>query len=364
MNLMRFPLYREEVKAVADLPLEWDRLAGRSLLLTGSTGLIGSFLCDVLMDRNTRRGLGCRVFAQGRSPEKAVMRFLPYLDNPLFTFLPGDVTRFDDRGMRFDYLVHAASTTHPRAYAADPIGTIESNVSGLKHLLEMAAEGCERLMFLSSVEVYGENRGDTEAFDEGYCGYLDCNTLRADYSESKRLCEAMCQAYMHQKDVDVVIPRLARTFGAGLLRDDSKALSQFLFRGASGEDIILKSAGKQVYSFLYVPDAVSGILTCLLRGKRGEAYNVASDACSCMLRDAAQMIADLSGVSLRYEQPDAVEASGYSRASRAVMDSRKLAACHWQPAYSMREALQRTLAVLRESAQQADGHDGMNRGVR
>ena len=117
-----------------------------------------------------------------------------------------------------------------------------------------------RCVFASSNEIYGENRGDIEKFPESYCGYINCNTLRAGYPESKRCGEALCQAYIQQKGLDIVIPRLTRSYGPTLLKSDTKALSQFLRKALLGEDIVLKSAGTQYYSYLYVADSVSGLL--------------------------------------------------------------------------------------------------------
>ena len=156
------------------------------------------------------------------------------------------------------------------AYASDPVGTVATNIIGTNNLLKFAAEtGCERFVFLSSVEIYGENRGDTEYFTEDYLGYIDCNTLRAGYPESKRCGEALCQAYIRKENMDIVIPRLARSYGPTMLRSDTKAISQFIGNGVRKENIVLKSAGTQLYSYTYVSDAVSGVLYCLLRGECG-----------------------------------------------------------------------------------------------
>ena len=76
-----------------------------------------------------------------------------------------------------------------------------ANILGTNSLLKLAVTLKARFLLLSSVEIYGENRGDTERFEEGYCGYIDCNTLRAGYPESKRAGEALCQAYIKQKEI-------------------------------------------------------------------------------------------------------------------------------------------------------------------
>ena len=222
------------------------------MLISGATGLIGSFLVDVIMHQNKVEELQCKVYALGRSEEKAKARFGYCYESEWFQFIPYDINKpfvRDDIG-DIDYVLHLASNTHPVAYATDPIGTITTNIIGTQNMLDFAhAHHAKRCAFASSNEVYGENRGDVEKFDERYCGYIDCNTMRAGYPESKRCGEALCQAYIKQKGMDIVIPRLTRSYGPTMLMSDTKAISQFIRKAIAGEDIVLKSEGTQYYSY-------------------------------------------------------------------------------------------------------------------
>ena len=354
MNLYENELYMEDVRYVAELGLPWEKLKDGSLLLSGATGLIGSFLLDVILEKNTTDGLNCTAYALGRSEEKAKSRFSKYSDDPHLVFITYDVKRpfvRDDIGT-VNYVLHLASNTHPVQYATDPIGTITTNIIGLQNMLDFAvAHHADRFAFASSNEIYGENRGDTEFFDEDYCGYIDSNTLRAGYPESKRCGEALCQAYKSQKGLDVVIPRFTRSYGPTMQMSDTKALSQFIKKGIAGENIVLKSAGTQYYSYQYVADSVAGLLTILLCGESGEAYNIAEEHSDIMLKDLAAIIAEINGKKVVFEIPDAVEAAGYSRATKARLDGHKLAALGWKPRYSIREGIERTIKVLKEMDQ-------------
>ena len=349
MSLYDNTMYMDDVNYVGQLPLPWDKLRGKSVLLSGATGLVGSFLVDVLMEKN-REGLDCTVYALSRNAERAAARFSRWKDNPALKFIAYDINLpfvRDDLGV-VDYILHLASNTHPMQYSTDPIGTITTNIVGLSNMLEFAcAHKASRFAFASSNEIYGENRGDTEMFAEDYCGYINCNTMRAGYPESKRCGEALCQAYKAQKGLDIVIPRLTRSYGPTMLMTDTKAISQFIRRGIAGEDIILKSAGTQYYSYTYVADAVSGLLTVLLKGESGEAYNIADEASDIMLKDLAAIIAKTAGREVVFELPDAVEAAGYSTATKARLDGAKLKRLGWQPRYDMTGGLSRTISILK-----------------
>lgn len=341
--------YMEDVEYIAALELPWEKLQNKSILISGATGLVGSCFVDAIMKRN-QDGMNCKVYALGRSEEKAVKRFAYCVHSDLYEFIPYDISKpliRDDIGT-VDYVLHLASNTHPHQYSLDPIGTITTNIFGTYNMLEFAwKHNATRCVFTSSNEIYGENRGDAEMFDEYYCGYIDSNTMRAGYPESKRCSEALCQAYIKQKNMDIVIPRLTRSYGPTMLMTDTKAISQFIKKGIAGEDIVLKSAGNQYYSYTYVADTVSGLLTVLLKGENGEAYNIADICSDIRLKDLASIIADVAGKSVVFEIPDKVEAAGYSKATKARLDGKKIQRLGWKAKYDIRTGIERTIRILK-----------------
>ena len=340
-------LYSEDIKAIMKT-LDIAPLYGKSIMISGATGMIGTFLIDLIMYCNEETNSNIRIIALGRNKEKGKLRFAEYFNSPFFSFIECDITKPIAANLETDYIIHAASTTHPLAYSTEPIGTITSNVLGTINLLEYGINhNLKRFVYISSVEVYGENQGDTDRFDESYCGYINCNTLRAGYPESKRLCEALCQAYRKQKNIEIVIPRLARSFGPTMQMSDSKAIAQFIKKGLAKEDIVLKSKGNQLYTYTYTPDAASGILACLINGKDGEAYNIASEANETTLRDLAEMIATKCNVKVVYDIPDETEKAGYSTATKATMTSRKAQEdMNWNAIFSINKGISKTIEII------------------
>lgn len=349
-RLLDIPDYVEDVRRVASLDLPWKKLRSKTILITGGTGLIGSFLIDVLATAD----LGCRVLLFGRSEDKAKSRFVEYWNQGWIKFVKWDAAEsaLPTVDGQVDYVLHLASNTHPVAYATDPIGTITTNVIALNNLLALASEKkAARFLFASSNEIYGENRCDVELFDEKYCGYIDCNTLRAGYPESKRCGEALCQAYIKQKGLDCVIARLTRTYGPTILPTDTKAISQFFKNALAGEDIVLKSEGTQYYSYQYVADSVSGLLTVLLKGVCGEAYNIANESGDITLRDLAARIAAQIGRRIVFNLPEAIESAGFSKATKARLAGGKLESLGWAPYYGIDSGVRMNFIILREIQQ-------------
>lgn len=353
MDFLKSALYQDDIGYVAGLNLPWNSLKNRKILITGACGLIGCFIVDVLMEKNIKEDAGCHIYTLGRNEEKARERFGTYYQDAHFHFITHDMNRPLEKitEENFDYIIHLASNTHPVAYALSPVSTILTNVVGTEHLLRYGVtHGMKRFVFASSNEIYGENRGDTEFFEEGYCGYIDSNTLRAGYPESKRCGEALCQAYRREKNADVVIPRFTRSYGPTMLMTDTKAISQFIQKGIHGQDIVLKSDGTQLYSYTYAADAAAGLFTVLLLGQSGEAYNIADIKSDIMLKDLAQMIAEICGTKVVFELPDPTEKAGYSTATKARLSGNKLKLLGWDMKYDIRAGIERTIHILKEVA--------------
>lgn len=336
----KHPLYQEDIDAALSIK-GLETLKGKRVLITGATGLIGLHLTDVLM----RLG-EVKVVAVGRNAENAKRKLGEYFGHPDFSFIEQDVMSPFSKELEVDFVIPLASNTHPLAYSQFPVETIMINVKGAEHALELARKCMATVLYPSSVEVYG-NSDSQEPICEDFTGRLNLSNSRACYTESKRACEAMCQSYLAENGVNVKIVRLSRVFGPTMLASDSKASSQFIKNAIAGEDIVLKSEGNQLFSYTYVADAVAAMLYTLIYGESGSAYNISNEKCNVRLKDFARICAEYAGKEVVFDLPSDVEKKGYSVANNAVLNNDKLRALGFAPKYGMKEAIERTIELLK-----------------
>ena len=334
------PLYQEDLSRILSID-GMESLSGKTFLITGATGMVGTMLIDVLMAKGD-----VNVIAVGRSREKASARLGMHFDNKHFSFLEQDVCQPFPNDITPDYIIPMASNTHPLAYSQYPIETMMINLKGTEHALNLAEKTGATVIYTSTNEVYG-NAIDDQSFVEDSNGSLNLSNARACYNESKRSSEALCQSYAAEKGVKVKIARLCRIFGPTMLMDDSKASSQFIRKAIDGEDIVLKSEGNQFFSYTYVADAVMGLLTVLLKGENAVAYNVSSEKTNIRLKDFAQTCAACCGKKVVFDLPSETESRGYSVATRSILANERIKGIGFMPYYDIQDAISRTIAILK-----------------
>lgn len=312
----------------------------RSILVTGATGLIGSALVESLVIQND-----IDVYAACRNIDTARKKFGHLLSQPRLHLLTYDVTSPLSGDTIYDYIIHAASPASPNSFSAQPVEVMMANILGVKNLLDYGlSHRMKRLLFVSTGEIYGE--GDGTPFIETDSGYIDCNSPRACYPSSKRAAETLCASYVAEHEADVVIARLCHTYGPGFTEKDNRVYAQFLRNVLRGEDIVLKSSGLQMRSWIYVADAVSAILKILWKGEKGEAYNVANPESCITIRQLAELIASLAGRQVKIEIPQDTAQGNTTPISCAMFSINKIQKLGWQPHYSMEEGLRQTMTTL------------------
>lgn len=345
MHLMENTRYLSALEAVS-----CEGLAGKTVVITGGTGMIGSCLVDALAVYNRSQKDPCRIVVTSRREEAAQKRFAYCWGETWFHYIQQDVcdepVNWPDQ---VDYIIHAASNADPLNFAKAPVDTLMANVLGTDRLLKAGMErGMTRFLYVSSGEMYGQPDARQSDFVEDYCGPIDHSTPRACYPAGKRSAEVLCQCYRAQYGADCVIVRPCHIFGPTMTGGDSRAVSEFLRNAAAGKDIGMKSAGLVERSHCYVVDAANAIFRVLLQGESGGAYNIADPACKMTIRDFAFACAEAGGTRVVFENPSDLELKGYSRISRQVLSAEKLQSLGWSGQERESNAIHETVAILRD----------------
>ncbi|MGH9164686.1 MAG: NAD-dependent epimerase/dehydratase family protein, partial [Acidimicrobiales bacterium] len=329
-----------------DLP--WERLEGRTVLVSGASGFLAAYMVEVMLHLNRtvlRRPV--RVIAMVRDAGRAEARFAAYADRPELRIVVHDVCLPLELTESVDYVVHAASQTSPLCYGIDPVATLGANLFGTHHLLELArANGATGFLFFSSSEVYGQVESSAMPVAEDTYGFLDPLSIRSCYAESKRVGETMCASWHHQHGVPVTIVRPFHTYGPGMRLDDGRAHADFVTDIVAGRNVIVRSDGQAARSFCYIADAAAGFFTVLLKGQAGHAYNVGDEEGELTMLELAKMLVDLSPSSgVHVDLQERPDGNGYLRSpvTRCCPNTAKLRALGWAPRVSLADGFSRTL---------------------
>lgn len=328
------------------------RLRGSSVLITGATGYIGSYLIHALMLDAAQYQADTKIYALVRSAARARTMFGGYEAAGRLELIEQDVCVPLTAEFDVDYLIHCASNAAPKEYSEDPVGTMNTNFGGTANLLNYAREHVrKRFLYVSTIEIYGAAYAENPAIHENEYGIIDSCNPRSCYPLSKKACETLAISYGKQYGVPVSIGRLAYIYGPGMRPDDSKVAAMFPREIAAGRNIVMKSTGAQRRSYCYVSDAISGLFTILAYGENQQAYNVASEIGITTICHMAQRLTELfpeKGLHVIFDLPTEREKQAFSFIADAVLDSQKLEALGWKPLTDLDTGLKNT--VLNEEA--------------
>ena len=341
--------------------IPWDLLRGKTIFITGATGLIGTSLINALLYVNKEKNLQIKILALVRDLDRALQKFsmqhkcaqnnqdttqnpniYPTLNttpnttqDPTLHFIVGSVEDLpkvaESITDSIDYIIHGASQTASKEFVTHPVETIQTSVLGTINTLEFAKrkfttknkdsdddknkeseyslardKGAHGYVYLSSMEMYGyPEKGHIVLEEEA--GALSPLDLRNSYPISKQICEALCCAYAKEYGIPAKIARLTQTFGPGVHYDDNRIFAYFARCSTEKKNIILKTKGETERCYLYTADAVTAILTILLKGEIGQAYNCANEKTYCSIAEMAQTVAKEAGISVEYQTESETE---------------------------------------------------------
>lgn len=339
--------YWKEIKKNIKNITNYKKLFNKSLLITGSTGMICSAVVDFLLYLNKFEDAKIRIYLAGRSKEKAKKRFYPFQESEDYYFVLYDAERYQLLNYKIDYVIHGASNANPTLYSKYPVETLFGNVIGIKSILDSALKNnWKRVLYISSSEIYGKKK-ESKLFNEDDYEYVDILNPRACYPNSKRISETICASYRNEYSIDSVIVRPGHIYGHTMTKSDTRASSEFARNSMNGLDIIMKSEGTQLRSYCFVYDCVTAIITVLLNGKSGEAYNISNKKSIVTIKEVAEKFSEISGVNLTFEVPTINEKKGYNLMNNSALDSEKIELLGWKGIYDLNTGVGKTLQFLK-----------------
>lgn len=322
------------------------RFEGKTVLITGAAGFIGSWLVGLLqwLNKNTFARPATIIAVDNYITGMERNPFIDMNDDHLL-FEKADITKPLTLRERPDLIVHAAGIASPVFYAKYPLETMTSTIDGLRNILELAREvKPEAVLYFSSSEIYGDPDPKFIPTPETYNGNVSSTGLRACYDEAKRIGETISTVYHRIYGVPVVLVRPFNVYGPGMKIDDQRVLPNFLNAALEGKTLEIHNRGEQTRTFCYATDAVNGFLRVLLSGKPGEAYNIGMDNEEISIAELARRVEVVVGKKLDIQIKDYPEGYPVGDPNRRCPSLTKArTGLGYDPSISLDEGLARML---------------------
>jgi UDP-glucuronate decarboxylase len=342
-------IVREDLQNIISAALPWERLSGKTVIISGANGLLPSYMVETLLFLNSQvsQRERSRVIALVRNYERTVERFAHHKGRDDLRIVVANLANPLLLDERVNFVIHGASPASPKKYTDNPNDLFVANVLGTYNLLTVAQEHqAEEFLYISSGEVYGKLEPSQIPVKESSFGGIDPTRVRSCYAESKRIAENMCVCWHKQYGLSTKIVRPCHTFGPWLNLDDGRVFADFVRDILNEHPITLKSDGKPLRTFCYLADATEAFFTVMFKGSAGQAYNVASDQCTTTIGHLAQMLSTSFGNG-QIIGPQEAQLKQTAPASEiwpdSTPDTAKIQALGWQPRTSLKEAFERTL---------------------
>lgn len=330
---------------------DYSGLYNKSIVITGVCGMIAEYLVHFLMYLNQTQNASISVIGVCRNKADADAKFAKYYHTGFFECIEADVRELRAINGGVDIIIHAASPTSPYIYENFPVDVATINMFGTWNMLELAKEKSAEIVLISSSSVYGA--ASCEYLTEESYGRLSTTEVRSCYSEGKRAAETLCSAYYHQYGVKAKIARCRRVYGPTANLKSKSLLNKLLQATALCETIEMFKDPDNMIQLLYVGDALTGILKILLHGCSGEAYNVSSDA-PISVEALAEELTRLEGtckLKIKWIDKavltDSVRTKVQKDRNNACCVNDKLCALNWEPIFSLKQGLLRTVDELK-----------------
>jgi nucleoside-diphosphate-sugar epimerase len=275
-------------------------LKNSKIFITGGTGFIGKWLLESIIYANDQLNLDIKLTILSRNSKAFADEYPDIASQNILNFLVGDIRDFEFPNENFNFIIHAATEASSKMNIEDPLLMADVIVNGTRHVLDFALNcKTQKVLFLSSGAIYGKQPDNLEAFSEDFIGAPDPLDPGGSYALSKRMAEFLCATYARKYKINIPIARCFAFVGAYLPLEKHYAIGNFIRNGLNGQDITINGNGTPLRSYMYSADLVIWLLTLLLKGNSGEAYNVGSDVPISIKELALKVTEFFPGISVK-----------------------------------------------------------------
>jgi len=346
-------IIKEDLEKIAkSIEGESEKLSGKTLLISGGSGFLGSYIIGVISILNQRiLKTPCHVVSIDNFITGSRKNSSEENNGPNISRKEADVSKPIIIDQPVDYIIHAAGLASPVYYQKFPLETIETTIIGVKNLLELSRKNpnFKSFLFFSSSEIYGDPTPENIPTPESYRGNVSSIGPRSCYDESKRLAETICITYHRIYQTPVKIVRPFNVYGPGMKSNDYRVVPNFIAKGMAKEPLPVHDKGSQTRTFCYISDAVTGFFKVLLSEKNGEIYNVGTDKEEINMFDLARIVADA------FTPPASIQLIKYpdnypaDEPRRRCPDISKIKQIGYQPQVDLKAGLSRTVQWFGET---------------
>jgi len=335
----------DDLKYVSNKVFANGDFSDSTVLVTGATGLVGSLLVKSMLYANEQLGTNIKVLASVRDIEKASKTFADFSNVSNLEYVTASLLEPICITEQIDYIIHTASITASKEMIDNPTGVLLTAFESTKNLLEyIKAHPKCKMVYISSMEYYGQITEEYTNVTEDKLGYIDISKPRSSYPESKRVCESLCNAYAAQYHLDVCSARLAQTFGAGVPFEDTRVFAQFAKSAINNSNIVMHTTGQSEGNYCYTADAIYAIFLLLQKGERGQSYNVAKNHSTIL--NMAKMVAEKlanNAIKVDVKIPENLTNFGYAPDVKLKLNSEKLHKLGWEPIVNLEDTFKRMM---------------------